>query len=273
MKTISPMFFTIIWATVFVNVAPAQAPLSGALKMSFSDVVATKQRAEAGDPQAQLSLGDTLAFNFKAADALVWYRKSAEQDLVEAKSRAGEMLLFGRPGIPASQCVAQDPVEGIRWTFEAATNFNAKACLNMSKCFQNGIGVNVNLVEAYAWLELYNEKDTIVGQGLLNQLALQLDTQGIQKAQTMASEFQSGHWPLISPRKIAEGDLRLKLEGIMFGGKVPLASINGRSLAEGESADVSLKKDHLKIKCIQIQKDSVLILIEGENESRRLQLK
>ncbi len=112
-----------------------------------------------------------------------------------------------------------------------------------------------------------------MGQVLLNQLALQLDSHRIREAQTMAAEFKSGHWPEISPRKFLEGDPRLKLEGIMFGGKVPLASINGRTLAEGESADISLKKDHLKIKCIQINKDSVLILVDGENESRRLQMK
>jgi TPR repeat protein len=272
MKTNFPMLFTIILGMIFVNVVSAQDPLSGALKMGFSDVAATKQKAEAGDPQAQLSLGDTLAFNFKSADALGWYRKSAAQGSVEAKSRAGEMLLFGCAGIPASQNVVQDPIEGIQWTFEAATNFNAKACQNMSKCYQNGIGVSVNLVEAYAWLELYAEKDATLGRFWLNQLALQLDFQRIQEAQNKVIEFKDGHWPLISPRKILDGDPRLKLEGIMFGGKVPLASINGRSLAEGESADVLLKKDHLKIKCIQIQKDSVLILVEGEKESRRLQL-
>jgi len=273
MTIISPKILTIILAVVAATLASAQDPLSGALKMGLTDVAATKQKAEAGDPQAQLSLGDTLASNFKSADALVWYRKSAEQDLVEAKSRAGEMLLFGRSGIPAGQSVAQEPLEGIRWTFEAATNFNAKACLNMSKAYQNGIGVTASLVKAYAWLELYSEKDAIMGRAWLNELALKLDSQSIEEAQAMAAEFRSGHWPLISAHKIVEGDPRLKLGGIMFGGKVPLASINGRTLAEGETADLSLGKIHLKIKCIQIQKDSVLILIEGENESRRLSMK
>ena len=273
MKIKSPKFFTIILAAVFANLAWAQDPLRGALKMGFSDVAATKQKAEAGDAQAQLSLGDTLAYNFKSADALDWYRKSAEQGLVEAKSRVGDVLLFGRSGIPATQSVNQNPTEGIRWTFEAATNFNSKACLNMSKAFQNGIGVSTNLVEAYAWLELYSESDATLGRIWLNQLALKLDTQNIQKAQTMAVEFRSGRWPIISPREIAEGDPRLRLQGIMFGGKVTVATINGKDLAEGESADISLKKDRLEIKCIQIKQDSVLILIEGENEPRWLHLK
>ncbi len=256
-----------------VVVVPAQNPLNEALKMDYSDIAATKQKAEAGDPQAQVSLADTLAFNFKSADAMNWYRKAANQGLVEAKSRLGEMLLFGRVGIPYKQSVLPNPTECIRWTFEAATNLNAKACLNMSKALENGIGVSTNLVAAYAWLQLYSDSDAILGRILLNQLALKLDTQSIREAQTMAAEFKSGHWPAISPRRIPEGDPRLKLEGIMFGSKVALATINGKTLAEGESVNIFLKKDTLKIKCVQIKQDSVLILIDGEDQPRWLHLK
>jgi uncharacterized protein len=172
----------------------AQNPVNEVLKMGYSDVAATKQKAEAGDPQAQLSLGDTLAFNFKSADALNWYRKAADQGLVAAKSRIGEMLLFGRIGIPSNQGVSPNPTEGIRWTFEAATNFNAKACLNMSKAFENGVGVSTNLVEAYAWLQIYSEYNPTMGRVLLNQMALNMDTHSVEEAQAMALRFNPGHW-------------------------------------------------------------------------------
>ena len=250
----------------------AQNPLKEAVKMGFSDVAATKQRAEAGDAQAQLSLADTLSSNFKKAESLLWYRKAAEQGVVEAKSRLGEMLLFGDSGIPANQSVKANPSEGIRWTFEAATNQNVKAFLNMSKAFQNGIGVNTNLVEAYAWLQLYAEHDSILGQTRLNQMALKLDTKSIQEAQAMASQFKAGHWPTLAARKSPEGDSRLKLNGITMG-KSPLVMINGKTLAEGESATISLKEATLKIKCIQIKQDAVLISIEGETKPRWLTLK
>jgi len=222
---------------------------------------------------AQLSLGDLLANNFKSADALGWYRKSAAQGSVEAMSRIGDILMFGRSGIPTSQSVSPNPSEGIQWTYQAATNLNTKSLLNMSKAFQNGIGVSTNLVEAYAWLQLYAEREEIVGRVLLNQMALQLGSQTLQEAHNLTADFKSGHWPLISPRKIVEGDPRLKLKGVIFGGEKALATINGRTMAEGESADIALKTGNLVIKCIQIQNDSVLILIAGENEPRRLQLK
>lgn len=255
-----------------VSAAFAQDPLSGALKMGLSDVAAMKQKAEAGDPQAQLSFADILSYNFKRAEALQWYRKAAGQGLVEAKSRLGEMLLFGDIGIPSAQSVKANPSEGIRWTFEAAKSHNAKAFLHMSKALQNGIGVSTNLIEAYAWLQLYSESNPIVGRVWLNQLALKLDTQSLREAQVLAAQFKAGHWPTLSPRRVAEGDSRLKL-GSVTTGKTPLAIINGKTLAEGESTVVGLKEGSLKITCIQIKQDAVLIYIEGESKPRWLTLK
>ncbi len=237
--------------------------------MGLSDVAATKQKAEAGDPQAQLSLADTLSFNFKKADALEWYRKAAQQGSVAAKSRIGEMLMYGAVGIPSSQSVKANPTEGIRWTFEAATNRDPKAFLNMSGALQNGIGVSTNLIEAYAWLQLYSENDPIVGRVWLNQLALKLDGQSLQKAQIMAEQFKAGQWPELSPRRLAEGDSRLKLGGVIEG-KPSLAIINGKTLSEGESITFELKDGPLKVKCVQIKQNAVLISIEGESEPRWL---
>jgi len=202
----------------------------------------------------------------------LWYRKAAEQGVVEAKSRLGEMLLFGDTGLPANQSVKANPPEGIRWTFEAATNQNVKAFLNMSKAFQNGIGVNTNLIEAYAWLQLYAEHESIMGRIRLNQMALKLDTKSLSEVQRRAAQFKAGQWQAPAARKLAEGDSRLKLNGITLG-KSPLAMINGKTLSEGESATISLKEMVLKIKCIQIKQDAVLISIEGESESRWLTLK
>jgi len=256
---------------LIVSVVFAQDPLSGVLKMGFGDVAATKQKAEAGDPQAQLSLADILSYNFKKTEALEWYQKAADQGLTEAKSRLGEMLLFGGVGIPSSQNVKANPSKGIRWTFEAATNGNAKSVLNMSKALQNGIGVSTNLIEAYAWLQLYSESDTIMGRVLLNQLALKLDTGNLQAAQALVVQFKAGHWPSLSPRMLAEGDSRLKLGGVT-NGKTPFAIINGKTLAEGETVNIVLKEQSLTVKCIQIKQDAVLISIEGENEPRWLTL-
>ncbi len=74
-------------------------------------------------------------------------------------------------------------------------------------------------------------------------------------------------------RTIPEGDPRLKLNGITLSAKTPLAVINGKTLAAGESAHVPAKPQSLGIKCLKIQTNSVTVLVDGEQTTRILQLK
>jgi len=69
-------------------------------------------------------------------------------------------------------------------------------------------------------------------------------------------------------RSVSEFDPRLKLNGITVGGKSSFCVINGKTLSEGESAKIPLKPRSLVIRCIKIQKDSVLVIIEGEDLPR-----
>jgi len=73
--------------------------------------------------------------------------------------------------------------------------------------------------------------------------------------------------------EIAEGDRRLKLAGITAGTKSNLAVINGKTLAEGESVTIQLKPESVTIKCLKIEKDSVLIAVESEDQPRWLRLR
>jgi hypothetical protein len=49
--------------------------------------------------------------------------------------------------------------------------------------------------------------------------------------------------------------------------------INDKTLSEGESASVSVKPGTLAIKCLKIEKNSVLIIVEGEDAPRLLHLR
>jgi hypothetical protein len=107
----------------------------------------------------------------------------------------------------------------------------------------------------------------------MNRLALQMDTDALGQAEALAAQFRAGKWRPPVARAIPEGDPRLKLGGITFGGKRSLAVINGKSLSEGESASVSVKPGTLTVKCLKIEKDSVLIIVEGEDVPRLLHLR
>jgi hypothetical protein len=55
-------------------------------------------------------------------------------------------------------------------------------------------------------------------------------------------------------------------------GRFSLCMINGKTLNEGESAKVPIDRKSVLVHCLKIQKDSVLILIEGEDAPRSLGL-
>jgi TPR repeat protein len=252
----------------------AQAQLRGMLTTGMGDIAAIKQKAEAGDAKAQVSLADSLIANFHAVDALTWYRKAAEQGNSEGACQVGRILLFGAPGIPKEQAIKPNPPEGIQWTFRAATNLHPHACWDMSKALQRGLGVSTNLVEAYAWLELFSKSSSgwSVGKVELNQLALKLDSPSIRRGQELADQFRHGNFSPPVTRTIPDGDQALRLSSISWG-KTPLAIISGKTLAEGESANLKTKTGTQSIKCLKIEMDSVLVSLEGESAPRWLRLR
>ena len=203
------------------------------MTMGIGDVAAIKQKAEAGDAPSQVAFGDALASRLQASEALNWYCKAANQKNVEGEYHVGQMLLFGAPGDPSKLSVQPDRIEGLRWTFMAATNFHAYACWNMAKALRQGLGTGTNLVEAYAWLELFSETSagSIVGRVEMNELALKMDISALQRAKNLAAQFKGGNWRPPVTLAIPEDDARLKLNGITFGANNALAMINGKTLS------------------------------------------
>jgi hypothetical protein len=263
-------------AAVFIATAAlAQGNLRGTLTAGYGDVAALKRNAEAGDAAAQLALGDVFVSHCRATEALQWYRKAAAQGNVEAKYQVGQMLLFGGFGSPKALEVKPNHAEGIRWTYMAATNGHALACDTMARVLKEGIGTSTNLIAAYAWLKLFAETPggSIVGRVHLNELALKMDTDSLRRAEALAARFKAGQWRVPTARAIPDGDPNLKLGGITFGNKKALAVINGKTLAEGESASLPFKSGRLAIKCLKIERDSVLVSLDGEDAPRLLHLR
>jgi hypothetical protein len=275
----------------------AQDPLVNVFKSVYTDVAETKRKAEAGDPAAQLSLADTLAGQNRPADALPWYHKAAAQGSIVAVYRVGKILLSGAYGIPSEKSVKADPATGIQLIFIAATNRYTAAYHDMHTAYRDGIGVAKDIVQAYAWLQL--DADTSGGfltasmrQAELNRLALDLDTSASQAGKRLAALYKAGRWPALtvlppapvpaaasklvpstpaailttpSPRP----DPGLKLNGLVFG-TTRIASINNKTLAEGETVTIPLRPKPVTLKCIKIETNSVVVILEGEETPRRL---
>jgi TPR repeat protein len=248
------------------------AELRGTLNQGFSDLGQIKLQAEQGDSVAQIKLADAYLANFKSADALKLYEAAAKQNSIEGQYQLGNLLLFGRVGIPNEQQVQAKPVEGLQWTYQAATSGRKEAWRNMAKALENGIGCSTNLVEAYAWLSLLANTGDIVGRVEMNSLALKISSEQIVDAKNLTQQMESGHWPALLVQKNPESDLGLKLNGLIPSGANPLATINGKTVAEGETVSIKIKKEIVNVKCLKINSDSVVILVDGETEPRLLHM-
>jgi type II secretory pathway component PulC len=145
----------------------------------------------------------------------------------------------------------------------------------MAKVLREGHGTSTNLIAAYAWLKLDAETGggSIVGRVHMNEMALTMDTASLGRAQALAARFKAGQRGVPVARAIPDGDLRLKLGGITFADKRSLAVINGKTLSECESASLPLKSGTLVIKCQKIEKDSILIRVDGEDAPQLLRLR
>jgi hypothetical protein len=249
-----------------------QRPRSGSELRTLGEVTLLKQAAEAGECGAQVALGRTLAMRARPTDALAWYRKAADQGSVEAASLAGELLLFGKAGEDDSQRVMPRLEDGVKLTYFAATNRYGEACRSMSVAYQRGLSVQTNLTEAYAWLRLYAEADPARRKRELDALGLTLTAGQLEQAGKLIRDFNQGKWPALEICRDYQKESRLKLSGVMFGGRFPLAIINRRTIAEGESALIPVTGGALNIKCLKIKADSVLVAIEQELEPRLISL-
>lgn len=245
-------------------------PRAAAQFWQLGEVPTLKRKAEAGDREAQVALGQALANRSRPADALDWYRKAAAQGSSTAAWLAGELLLFGKPANEDAQRVVAKPEEGLALTYFAATNRNAEAWHNMSIALQRGLNGKTNNVEAYAWLRLYAEMNPAPRKRELDTLALMLTVQELDHANAIAQNARSGKWPAYQVYHEYKTDPRLKLSGLAVGGRVPMAIINRRTLAVGETASIVINGETLNITCVEINQNSVLVTIDSAAEPVQL---
>ncbi|MBI3415093.1 MAG: SEL1-like repeat protein [Verrucomicrobia bacterium] len=93
-------------------------------------------------------------------EAVKWYRKAAEQNLAEAQKILGALYAFGRG-------VAKDEVEAVKWFRKAAEQNIATAQFNLGACYSNGQGVAKDEVEAVKWYRKAAEQNLAEAQNNL----------------------------------------------------------------------------------------------------------
>jgi hypothetical protein len=148
-----------------------------------------KKLAEKGDADAQETLGDFYyvgdvgeggAQDF--AEAVKWYRKSADQNNLIAQYNLGMCYEFGFG-------VAKDENEAVNWYRKAAEQGYFKAQEELGYDYDNGMGVAKDEVESYKWSSLAASQDDNFAKTNLATAESQMTPEQIAEGQRLSREF------------------------------------------------------------------------------------
>lgn len=221
--------------------------------------------------------GDAFRRAGKLTEALWSYRQAAKAGNVRGAFAAGELLITQGQADRGRDRVLKLS-EGLGYLFFAATNHHPEACAGLAHALQNGIGVQTNLVAAYAWLSLAAIYDKVFGADL-DRLVVQLEPGDVLQAQKIAAQYSSGRWPEGVTRPVFQGDSRLAIQGLSVSGNGSLIVLNGGTLTVGERINVlSIKSpkhpaaERLAVSCCEIGADYALVSVAGEPNLKMLSI-
>ena len=128
------------------------------------DIAALRVMANAGDAEAQLSLGVMYANEHVVpqdyAQAVAWYRKAAEQGHAAAQFNLGFAYKYGE-GVP------QDAAQAVAWYRKAAEQGDALDQFNLGTMYRDGEGVPQDYGQAAAWYRKAAEQGYAIAQSSL----------------------------------------------------------------------------------------------------------
>ena len=111
-----------------------------------------KIKAELGDAKAQYYVGCYYGSNLIAspnnAEALKWFHKSAKQGYAEALFSIGVTFEGGILGVEKNE------KEAAKWYYESLLQGNETAGFMLGKLYEEGRGVPMDFVEAYAYYNI-----------------------------------------------------------------------------------------------------------------------
>jgi TPR repeat protein len=270
----------ILAATAFASALTAAETNRSAATKGAS---ATKAAAPAATNSAAddfLARGADLEHAGQLEQALQFYRQAELAGSSEGAFRAGELSwTTAATAKGRNQLLKMDA--GLRYFYRAATNQHAAACLSLSRAFREGLGVPVDLKEAYTWLLVAKNQNPALPTDALDQLVVQLDAAGLQQAQETARRWLAGGWPARVAPEIIQGDPRLKIYGVTLGANASVL-INRKTFMSGDSASVTPLPEKLgggkanpaslDVTCAAIGPDYVLVKVAGEPDVRLLAL-
>lgn len=179
------------------------------------DIAALRQKAEAGDAVAQLSLGYEYYVEKNSTEANKWFRLAAEQGNADAQWYLGLMCSEGLG-------VKKSDAEAAKWYRLAAEQGHGAAQTNLGVLYANGLGVSQSNTEAVKWYRRAAEQGWPKAQFYLG--VRYFNGQGVAQSDTEAANWF---------RKAAElGNADAKA-------KLTFMYENGRGMAQSNTVSAS----------------------------------
>ncbi|MDB6063937.1 MAG: Sel1 domain protein repeat-containing protein [Pedosphaera sp.] len=234
-----------------------------------------KMAAENGDAKAQDKLGDAYQYSRDFTNALVWYRKAAEQGVANSQYELGTLLMNGGYDSMFHRVKSTEKMdEAIKWFILSGRQRFLQAEIALGHFYKDGQGVKKDWVEAYKWYSLAHDGQAfeVVGGVYRDRLVLKMTSEQINEGQERVKKFLASpdkSEPMPEPSFVDH----LKLGGISGADNHRLAIINNHTFAAGEDAKVKIDGRVVNIHCLEIREDSVLIKAEGVEKSMELKLK
>ncbi len=166
--------------------------MASAQTSETADIAALRVRANAGDANAQFSLGNANAEGQGVpqdyAQAVSWYRKAADQGYAGAQYNLGYAYYTGQ-GVP------QDYAQAVSWTRKAADQGHPPAQSNLGNAYYTGQGVPQDYVESHKWFNLAASRASAENRKRVTEsrdaVASLMTSQQIADAQKLAREWQA----------------------------------------------------------------------------------
>lgn len=141
-----------------------------------------KNLAESGNAKAQYSLGCSITNDNE--QALMWFKKAAEQGLLDAQYALGEMYFRYQS--------VQNYKQAVEWYQKAAAEGHDGAQNSLGEMYYKGEGVSKDWVRAYAWFNLAAAQGNNFGKSNRDLYEKQLTDTERAEGQRLASNWKKG---------------------------------------------------------------------------------
>jgi hypothetical protein len=227
-----------------------------------SDMGKLKAAAEAGDPQAQYEYARALPSS-DAAGQLAWYDRSARAGYAPAQEALGSH--FAAEAFAEKADRLPRLRESVRWSSRAAFAGIYTAQLRIAQFYRKGEVLPKDLVAAYLWMQtaINHSPLSIIYQSSLEQLSAEMSPAERADAVEKLKKFRPKPVPGLNP---VEADLildQLHLGGTSIVKGVPQVMINDVPFTSGETRELKLDGESVRLVCFSIDEKSVLVSIAG----------